>query len=119
MSTPRARAESGNWFVRHVKHATSRQRRLNAVVSIVEIQKFLQARDPIALGYEQFALDWIEETLDRIEQILEAEEITTDDETYSGALRYRVENILEIMRPHATCYEFFVDLNNFLRGVSR
>ena len=83
-------------------------------VPMADIKKFLIALDPVALGWEQFALDWIEETIERIDEILDSAEITTDDETFSGALHYRVENILQIMRTDARCYHFFVDLNQLL-----
>jgi len=85
------------------------------VVPIVEIKRFLERYDPIAEGFEQFAVDWIEETLDRIEDILEATTITTGDETYCGALAYRVDNILEVMRSDATCFQFFVEVQQFLK----
>lgn len=82
--------------------------------TIVDIKRHLEAVDPIALGYEQFAADWIEEALERIDDILGATEITTDDVTYHGSLCYRVDTILEVLSTEARCHRFFSDLNAYL-----
>jgi hypothetical protein len=85
------------------------------IVPIVDVERFLRRFDPIALGFEQFTVDWIEESLDRIEEILGGEDISTDDETYCGALAYRVDNILEIMRTDVVGRKLFIDLRDLLK----
>lgn len=81
------------------------------LTTIVDIQQFLiEWRDDRFLALGQFCLDWIEETLDRIVEILETEEITTDDETFRGATHYRADCLLEVLRRDADCYEFFFQL---------
>lgn len=87
------------------------------LVTIVDIQQFLiEWRDSRFLALGQFCLDWIEETLDRIIEILESEEITTDDETFCGAIHYRADCLLEVLRKDLDCYEFFFQLAQRTRG---
>lgn len=86
------------------------------IIPMIDIKSFISKYDPIAQGFEQFAVDWIEETLERIEEILESSEITTDDETYCGALHYRVDNIIEIMKTDAKALVFLVQLKRYLEG---
>lgn len=79
--------------------------------TIVEIKEFLIAwRDDNRLSLGQFCKDWIEETLERIETILESDEIATDDHTFCGAISYRAGNLCDVLRQETDCYEFFFQL---------
>lgn len=81
------------------------------LLTIVDVQRFLtEWRDDRFLLLGQFCLDWIEEALDRIVEILESEGITTDDETFCGAIHYRADCLLEVLRKDADCHEFFFQL---------
>lgn len=80
--------------------------------TIIEIRDFLNnANNDMTLG--QFAADWIEDTVDRAETILDSEEITTDDETFCGAVSYNVGTILEVIRHDIPCWKFFNEVERF------
>lgn len=84
------------------------------VKTIVDIKAFLQQRER-GLS-DQFAIDWVEETINHMEDILDSEGITVDDDTFCASLRYNVGNVIEIVRPDAPCFQFYVDLQKFLNG---
>ena len=83
----------------------------NNLQTIVEIKRFLtEWRDEPRLSLGQFCKDWIEETLERIETILESDSISTDDYTFCGAISYRAGNLCDVLRKDSDCHEFFFQL---------
>jgi hypothetical protein len=84
------------------------------LTTIIAIRDWLREQEfatrHTSQGLSQFAIDWIEEQVDHAEDILESTEITVDDVTFVGATHYRAENIVEVLRPDAPCYKFFVEL---------
>lgn len=89
------------------------------LTGIVDIRNWLLNAEldsracPVSLG--QFALDWIEEKVGRAIDILESDEIATDDESFKGAIHYEVDTILDVIRTDAPCYQFFKDLESLTR----
>lgn len=63
-----------------------------------------------ANSLEQFAIDWIEEEIDRAEEYLESEQITIDDTTFTGAIHYRADCVLDVLRCDTNCFSFFTQL---------
>lgn len=89
----------------------SEEKKLSTIVDVrdwLKEQEVLTRQQPLSLG--QFAIDWIEEEVDRAEQYLESAEITVDDVTFVGAIHYRADNVIDIMRTDAPCYQFFTEL---------
>lgn len=81
------------------------------LTTIIDIREFLKEwRNDNHLSLGQFCKDWIEENLDRIEDILESEDIATDDETFCGTIGYRAQNLCDVLRPETDCYQFFFQL---------
>lgn len=84
--------------------------------TIIDIRDWLRQQEDLshgsAVSFEQFAIDWIEEETDRAEQYLESTEITVDDVTFTGAIHYRADCVLEVLRKDARCHSFFVELVN-------
>lgn len=79
--------------------------------TIVAVKEFLiEWRDDPRLSLGQFCKDWIEETLERIETILESDDIATDDYTFCGAISYRAGNLCDVLRKDTDCYELFFQL---------
>lgn len=82
--------------------------------TIVDICNWLNQQVYFSQGrtdsLEQFALDWIEIETDHAHQYLESREITVDDATFTGAIHYRADCVLEVLREDANCYEFFTEL---------
>ncbi len=74
-------------------------------MSLKRVKSVLEQNDGnFDLG--QFALDWIEIELDRIE---ETEEFS-DGQVYVGALHYRIGTLLAVMKDDAPCRAFFEGL---------
>lgn len=84
------------------------------LTGIVDIRSFLQNEDALCL--EQFAIDWIEKCVDRATETLSAREIEVDDNTFRAAIHYEVKTIIEVLRPDAACYQFFMDLESLTRS---
>lgn len=87
---------------------------ITKLTTIIDIRNWLQEQNYLsqqrADSLEQFAIDWIEEEIDRAEQYLESEEITVDDITFVGAIHYRADCVLEVLRKDCNCYRFFTQL---------
>lgn len=91
---------------------------ITKLTTIIDIRDWLREQDRLShsstsygiTGLEQFAIDWIEEEIDRAEQYLESEEITVDDVTFVGAIHYRADCVLEVLRTDCNCYRFFAQL---------
>ena len=56
----------------------------------------------------QFAVDWIEVELDQMEN---RQMTDNDEETFCGAMSWRVGTLLEIMKEDAPCHAFFRELH--------
>lgn len=68
------------------------------------IIKWLQKQD--VLKYSQFTIDWVEATLDR--HIMMADEGAMPPENeVNGAIKYEVENILQVLNPGLPDGDFF------------
>lgn len=68
--------------------------------------KYLRSVD--GLKYEQFTIDFIEEEIENLERIVETNGNTYDEAR--GALHYRADCVLDIMRPDAKGRPFFEKL---------
>jgi hypothetical protein len=80
--------------------------KLNNYMKIETIKNYLQSVDPIAEKYTQFTVDFIEEWKE-----MEGE---TKDNVL--ALEYLIENILQIVNPILTDYQFFSEINKILES---
>lgn len=90
---------------------------LNSIVSIRNWLKNYETQNRTsAARLEQFALDWIEDRVDRAIEILESEAIGTDDETFTGATHYEADTILEVLSTDANCYLFFQELTKLTKA---
>lgn len=69
-----------------------------------DIVKWLQSQD--VLGYSQFTIDWVEGTTGDYEMMAEEGTLPDDNEVY-GAIKYEVENILQVLNPRLLDAEFF------------
>lgn len=71
---------------------------MNAII------KWLQSQD--VLKYSQFTIDWVEDTIDRYQQMEEENVLPTEDDANAG-IKYQVENILQVLNPRLLDAEFF------------
>jgi hypothetical protein len=82
--------------------------------TIVDICNWLHQQLYLSQGrsnsLEQFAIDWIEVEIDHAHEYLDSGEIVVDDPTFAGAIHYRADCVLEVLRKDANCYEFFTEL---------
>ena len=84
------------------------------LTGIVDIRNWLLNLN--ALPLEQFAIDWIEKYVDKANEFLEAKGVEVDDDTFRAATHYEAQTILQVLRPTATCYQMFVDLETLTRS---
>ena len=68
------------------------------------IIKWLRGQD--VLGYSQFTIDWVQDTISRYDQMAQENELPTDDEA-NGGIKYQVENILQVLNPRLLDADFF------------
>lgn len=67
---------------------------------------WLMKQEP--LHCSQFTLDWLEKTVDRYQLIFDGEvSFMLSDSDVNAAVRYEVENILNIMQSHLLDADFF------------
>lgn len=82
--------------------------------TIVDVCNWLHRQVYLSQGrvnsLEQFAIDWIEIEIDHAHEYLDSGEITIDDPTFAGAIHYRADCVLAVLRKDANCHEFFTEL---------
>lgn len=76
--------------------------RVETMPAIIE---WLNSQD--VLGYSQFTIDWVEGTTGDYEMMMAEEGTLPDDNEVYGAIRYEVENILQVLNPRLLDVEFF------------
>jgi len=69
-----------------------------------QIIKWIESQE--VRDYSQFTMDWVEDTIDGFILMEEAGNILPES-TIKDAIKYRVENILQVLNPHLLDTGFF------------